>query len=405
MSLSFRMAALLAPLLVSAAAVATELSAPPLSESLRREAVSSLDRGVAYLLSKQDKDGSWSKHPAVTALCAMALRQSQRSGRPGDIAAALAKARTFMLSFVQPDGSIWPAGWEDMYPNYTTSIVLSALACLNHPDDQALMRRARKYLLDSQLNERHQSGGRPDPVTPDNDCYGGIGYGKSGPKGPDLSNTQWALEAIHLTEHLDIDSPQGGKQGVNNSDLAWKDALVFLGRLQNLPESNRATWVCKGKNDPSYGGFIYKPGDSKAGADPETKTLRSYGSMTYAGLKSMVYAKLGKDDPRVKAAADWAARHYTLAENPNIGADGHYYYLNTFAKAMAALGEEEITLASGEKRRWREDLVQQLLKTQKGQGEWFNEKSGRWWESSPELVTAYSILALELALGKQLTER
>ena len=136
MRLSFRIAALLAPLLVSAAAVTAELSAPPLSDSLRREAVSSLDRGVAYLLKKQDKDGSWSKHPAVTALAAMALVQSQRSGNPGDAAAAIAKARKFMLGFVQPDGSIWPRGWDDMYPNYTTSIVLSSLAAINHPDNR-----------------------------------------------------------------------------------------------------------------------------------------------------------------------------------------------------------------------------------------------------------------------------
>ena len=33
--------------------------------------------------------------------------------------------------------------------------------------------------------------------------------------------------------------------------------------------------------------------------------LRSYASMTYAGLKSMIYAGLDRDDPRVKAALDY----------------------------------------------------------------------------------------------------
>ena len=34
--------------------------------------------------------------------------------------------------------------------------------------------------------------------------------------------------------------------------------------------------------------------------------------MTYTGLKTFLYAGVGKDDPRVKAAVDWIRRHYTL---------------------------------------------------------------------------------------------
>ena len=41
--------------------------------------------------------------------------------------------------------------------------------------------------------------------------------------------------------------------------------------------------------------------------------------MTYAGLKSFLYAGVGKDDPRVKAAIGWVRRHYTLSENPGQG--------------------------------------------------------------------------------------
>ena len=44
--------------------------------------------------------------------------------------------------------------------------------------------------------------------------------------------------------------------------------------------------------------------------------------MTYAGLKSFLYAGVGKDDPRVKAAIEWVRKHYTLDENPNMGANG-----------------------------------------------------------------------------------
>ena len=58
--------------------------------------------------------------------------------------------------------------------------------------------------------------------------------------------------------------------------------------------------------------------------------------MTYAGLKSMIYAGLTADDPRVKAAYDYITKHYTLDENPGLGQQGLYYYYQTFAKALAA---------------------------------------------------------------------
>ncbi len=34
-------------------------------------------------------------------------------------------------------------------------------------------------------------------------------------------------------------------------------------------------------------------------------------AMTYAGLKSMIYAGLAADDPRVKAAIAYITKHYT----------------------------------------------------------------------------------------------
>jgi len=44
--------------------------------------------------------------------------------------------------------------------------------------------------------------------------------------------------------------------------------------------------------------------------------LRSYGSISYAGLLSYIYADLQRDDPRVQAAFDWLRGNYTLDEIP-----------------------------------------------------------------------------------------
>ena len=84
--------------------------------------------------------------------------------------------------------------------------------------------------------------------------------------------------------------------------------------------------------------------------------LRSYASMTYAGLKSMIYAGLGRDDPRVKAALAYIKRHYTLDENPGLGQQGLYYFYHTFAKTMFVLGEPTLTDSAGTSHDWRAEL-------------------------------------------------
>ena len=87
-----------------------------------------------------------------------------------------------------------------------------------------------------------------------------------------------------------------------------------------------------------------RAGQSQAGSIEETlddgtkvSRLRAYGSMTYAGFKSYLYADLKPDDPRVSAAYDWIRANYTLDENPGMGGNGLYYYYHTFAKALDAI--------------------------------------------------------------------
>ena len=115
--------------------------------------------------------------------------------------------------------------------------------------------------------------------------------------------------------------------------------------------------------------------------------------MTYAGLKSMVYAGLNSEDKRVKAAFQWIQRHYTVEQNPGLGMQGLYYYFHTFAKALDALGVDYVVDAAGARHDWRRDVGSQLIKLQYDNGSWLN-KADRWYEGDPNLVTAYSLLAL-----------
>ena len=129
-----------------------------------------------------------------------------------------------------------------------------------------------------------------------------------------------------------------------NSD-ALKRALKFVSRCQNLESEHNTTPFGAKVGD---GGFYYTPaagGTSQAG-ETENGGLRSYGSMTYAGLKSMIYAGVGPDDPRVKAAIKWLGKNYDLSSNPGMGDAGLYYYFNTFAKALDAIGQDEFVDAA-----------------------------------------------------------
>ena len=142
-----------------------------------------------------------------------------------------------------------------------------------------------------------------------------------------------------------------------------KRALVFVSRCQNL-ESQDNTTPFAAKNPD--GSFYYTPaagGQSPAG-NTANGGLRGYGSMTYAGLKSMIYAGVKPDDPRVKAAVKWCQMHYSVEENPGLGKAGLYYYYHTFAKALDAAGIKELADAKGVKHNWRQDLLAALVRQQ-----------------------------------------
>jgi squalene-hopene/tetraprenyl-beta-curcumene cyclase len=191
--------------------------------------------------------------------------------------------------------------------------------------------------------------------------------------------------------------------GVPADDPAVKKALVFVSRCQNLKsEYNDQPWAGK-IND---GSFVYSAaggGQTKV-EGPTEGGLHGYGSMTYAGIKSMIYCGVSKDDPRFKRAYEWIQKHYTVDENPGMeksgGQRGLYYYYHTMAKCLAALGVDEVTDAAGRKHDWRADLTAALAKRQQPNGSWINERD-QWMERDPNLVTGYALMALSYCKPKK----
>ena len=108
----------------------------------------------------------------------------------------------------------------------------------------------------------------------------------------------------------------------------------------------------------------------------------------------ILYAGVGPDDQRVKAAAEWIRRFYDLGTNPGMGDAGLYYYYHTFAKALAALGEDQFVDDAGQMHDWRKELAAELSRRQQPNGSWVNQSNDRWLEGNPDLVTGYALLAL-----------
>jgi len=341
-----------------------------------REARALCERGAKYLLAAQEPDGGWAPQlgPGVSALVVKALAQEPSVGPSHP---AVRRGAEYVLRARRPNGGIYSA--EGTIKNYETSTALSMLAVLKDEQYKPAIAAAQRFLIDNQWDENE---GR----SIDDPWYGGAGYGHG--QRPDLSNTQMMLEALR-------------DSGLPEDHPTYRKALAFISRCQMNGETNDQPYA-KGS---SQGGFIYSPangGESKAGKVEVNgrEELRCYGSMTYAGFKSMLYAGLEKDDPRVRAALEWISKNWTLEHNPNMperqSKEGLYYFYHVFGRALDASQLDEIKDDSGRSHDWRAELVTKLKALQKDDGSWVNEED-RWYEGHPALVTAYSLLALQAA--------
>lgn len=364
---------------------------PAFSAADHSQTEDALKRGALYLLAVSE-NGRWGPPGEPEAgLTAMVLGglQALPEPRPEAVQAGIDNGLEWLVSLQDADGSIH----DGKMKNYITSAAVLALVKSGRKDYAPVIAKARDYLMRLQADEGegYSEGDR---------YYGGIGYGSA--ERPDLSNLQFALEALDAA-------------GVDSSDAAFQRALKFLERTQNRSESNDTEIESEGGTIKSGddGGAAYAPGDSKAGYDtlPDgTKVPRSYGSMTYALLKGYLFAGLPKDDPRMQSAWKWVTANYTLdvnpgfekADDPDAAYQGLFYYFLTMAKALDLYGQESVVDGEGVEHEWRAELCGRLIAMQsKADGSWINQNSPRWWEGNPTLATAYAMLTLGTAKPAQ----
>lgn len=335
------------------------------SEAQRQAIVA---KGIEFLRTKgQGEDGLFTGKagPGVTAL---AIAGALRNGVPIDDP-MVAKGLKALEGFVKPDGGIY----GDRLKNYETCVAIVTLKLANTDGryDEVLA-NADKYV-------RGIQNGPASNTSPSDPWYGGAGYGGGGR--PDLSNTSFLIDALVA----------GGSQA---DDEAIQRALKFVSRCQNLKGQWNDTKFGPLVNDGGFYYMIPTESDDQTGERfTENGGLRSYGSMTYAGYKSLIFAGLTESDPRVKAALEWIGKHYTVTDNPGQADSGLYYYYHAFAAALAASKLDAVTAADGASHDWRHDLVAELAERQNDDGSWTNSNR-RWMENDPNLSTAFALIAL-----------
>jgi len=332
-----------------------------------------VDKAIVFLRKPQEDKGSWSseKSPGCTGIVVTGLLQT---GRIPVSDPTVERGLKYITSLInEKAGHIAGNDPKPQLLNYVTSINIMALNAAGKKDYEKVIKNASRFLKELQWDDSEGKG-------PEDAFHGGAGYDSK--SRPDLSNTQFFLDALIAA-------------GVPKDDPALKKALIFVSRSQNLKgEHNDQPWAGK-IND---GSFIYTPASGGVTkVESEEGALIGYGSMTYAGIKSMIYCGVPPSDKRVKAAYEWIQKNYTVDANPGMpkirAERGLYYYYHTMAKTLDLMGVDEVVDAKGVKHDWRKEITEALAKRQKPDGSWANDVD-QWMEGDPNLVTGYALMAL-----------
>ena len=384
---------------VNAAPVASRGQAmlvPAPRAETHRAAREAAARAIGYLRTTQGPNGGWSENPdgpdlpAITGLIGTGMLDDPRLDQDDPSVRA---AVNYVLSFARADGGIH----DGVLPTYNTAICVSFLSRVRTPEASGavergigLLKRMQWGAFDPATDPSPEAPDWTEPIGEEHPYYGGLGYGSHGR--PDLSNTEMFVQAMH-------------DAGVSTDDPAYARALVFLRRVQMDDRVNGMDYASGSRQ----GGFIYAtvpdaesvdsvPGQSQAGEMVETLAdgteatrLRAYGSMTYAGFKSLLYADLPPDDQRVVSALGWIEANFTAGENLGMGEQGRYYGYSAMARVLEAWGEREIAGVD-----WRGELVRAIAALQADDGG-MRVVHERWMEGNRDLITGYALIALGAA--------
>lgn len=278
---------------------------------------STIDKGLEWLRTQQNLDGSWDYQPGggygnagMTALGALCFIQAGLAHEQ-----VVTVAIDYLINEFYPDQD---DGQSIYHSTYETSMATTTLVAYNatlpsyNSSLDALIDEAIKWLINTQ-NDETWSVSLTDP------WYGGWRYGDDH-QSSDLSVSQWAILALATYDNFN--------PGLLDPSL-WDKVQIFVRR-------------CRGGYDVSGeweydGGFTYTPSteDWRGGGGG------SYGSMTAAGIWGLFLSGSEPDDPDIVSALDWINNSYQIVGgNPNYGNSFEYYWYLSASKAFLMAGRE-----------------------------------------------------------------
>jgi len=330
-----------------------------------------INLGLQWLRDNQNGDGSWTfigeKSVGLSSMAILAFLCDYISEADPDVT----KGLTWILSQQDPlTGAISNGAYAEVYD---TSLAILALVATRNPAYDSAIQNAATFLIDVQNN-----GSTGYQLT--DQYYGGWPYHQEMSDWADLSNTQFALLALHYAEmYADASVPLS----------VWQDAEIFVTHCQNREASN-PDW-----NLSDDGGFIYQPESGIWGGG------ESYASITMGGLWGLyttLYGLTGNpdvNDARVQAALGWLSNNYYVDRNYPLGSGAQlstftYYYLYGLEKACLLWNIHTI-----DGHDWYSDMAEFLVTHQVPSGAtgyWAGTDSS---EEPDNVATCWAILALE----------
>ena len=336
---------------------------------------SALQRGIDWLVKQQAADGGW--HSSTyggmrdgagnTALVLYALAHV-RDLREGEHRAAFDSGLKFLVQQLEPSGAVRAGDQPADYPNYATSLTLTAMhraGITDWPDERQRMVR---YLQQAQLTVAR--GYSADFIE-----LGGWNHAGGGPASEirdgetNISVTSFALEALAVHDALSPESRAA--------------ALGYLTRCQNL-----------GPGTTNDGGFYFTPiKDDPRNKEGQTtladgrRVPQSYRSTTADGWCGLLACGLSRDAPRYAAAIQWLESNgpvheiFIHSEQDELVVkqrESMWFYYHT---VLPRLGMRNAA------------AMESLLKRQHADGSWRNA-SALMREDDPLIATSFAIIIL-----------
>lgn len=376
------------PVLRSKSAPRAVRALPPFEAADREAALAAIERGVRFLaaIAPDGRFGAPGRPDAGLTAMALAAMQTLPEPRPEEIQRVIDRGLEWLVSLQDRDGSIH----DGKLKNYITSAAILALVKSGKPEYRPVIERARRFLLALQADEG-------EGYSEGDLYYGGIGYG--GDERPDLSNLQMALEALAASGSKPGDEvftralrflERTQNRSESNDVRLERDGKVIVsgddGGAAYAPGESKA-------------GYIDLPDGTRVPRSYGSMTYALLKGFLFAGLpKDDPRMQAAWKWVREHYTLD-VNPGFESQPDPSAGYQGLFYYLLAMARALDLYGEEVVVDGEGTEHPWRRELAGRLISMQrKDDGSWINENSSRWWEGNPILATSYALLALEAAL-------